>query len=204
LVKLQYFATIAAAPAVTPLILVSITVATLSFVYQTDYKKLIAYATVQEMNILTLLYLLTAQSGPDVVAALLIVHTLLSGLFFTIADLLYKKYNTRALTALKGLLLVAPKLSTLIIIAVLVFKGLPYTAKFPIEFTLYSLLMQSNALLAVFLLALLVFFGNLIFTIINMAILFGTPKQGSAITDLTTKELGLIIIPLAWLVGLVI
>lgn len=197
-VKFQIFNNPTLVAIVLPLTLISILVASIGFIYQTDYKKIIAYATVQEMNILTLLYLLTVQYDNCAVSSLLIVHTLLSGLFFTIADLLYKKYNSRALKSLKGLLQVAPKMASLVIGAILVFKGLPYTAKFPIEFTLYSTLLQESKLLFSFLIISVVFIGNLFFTLVNVTVLFGSNKT-DVVTDLTAREFSSILFPLLWL-----
>lgn len=199
IVKFQIFNNPTLVAIVLPLTLVSIVVASVGFIYQTDYKKIIAYATVQEMNILTLLYLLTVQYDNCAVSNLLIVHTLLSGLFFTIADLLYKKYNSRALKSLKGLLQLAPKMASFVLGAILVFKGLPYTAKFPIEFTLYSSLLQESKLLFIFLIICVVFIGNLFFTLVNVAVLFGSTKT-NVVTDLTTREFSSLLFPILWLV----
>jgi NADH:ubiquinone oxidoreductase subunit 4 (subunit M) len=203
LVKFQIFTNPLLVAALLPLTLLSIAVASVGFAYQTDYKKVIAYATVQEMNVLTLVYLLTVQSDPQVVTNLLIVHTLLSGLFFTVADLLYKKFGSRSLKSLKGLLQLAPKMSTALVVAVLVFKGLPYTAKFPIEFAAYSVLLQENKLLGTFVILCVVFVGNLFFTVLNMAVLFGSARTNTA-HDLTIREWALLATPIVWLAGFVL
>lgn len=170
----------------TAVALLTVILASVAFAYQTDYKKLIAYATVQEMGILVLLFNMTIFQGGEPTAGLLVVHTALSALFFTLADYLFKRYNSRAILLIKGLLVAAPGLYLALVLSTTLFKGLPFTMKFVVEYALLSSAAATNIALALSVAMFVTFFGNLLFAVIQFKCLFLSTK--TVLKDLTLKE----------------
>lgn len=181
--------------------LTSVAVATISFYYQTDYKKIVAYATIQEMNILLLLLCMSYWQDIRPTGTLLVVHTALSAIFFTLADTIYKRHKTRALKQIKGLLVTTPILYTSMLISLVIFKGIPFSSKFSIEFSLYSIMYVKCGGLFIMLLGLLVFLGNALISIQHFKIAFGQTTE--AVYDLTLKELLVLATPIATLIFII-
>jgi formate hydrogenlyase subunit 3/multisubunit Na+/H+ antiporter MnhD subunit len=71
-------------------------------------------ATVQEMNLIALLFLLTSNINNVFVGLFLFVHGCLSGFFFFLIDQVQKRTHTRNLTAISGLNIYMPTLTTLV------------------------------------------------------------------------------------------
>lgn len=198
LVKLAIFGLFKIQHLITPIVghgavnlsLLSIVTATIAFLYQTDYKKIIAYATVQEMGVLLLILLVSNFQKTNIAANLLLIHTLLSAVFFSIADMLFRRYGSRSVHQICGAGLVLPKLTAIIIVCVILFKGLPFTAKFNVELSLYSLIAVGGTGILIAIIMLLVFFGNLVFTVIHFRLIFNTCGVSTS-PDLTLRDLSL-------------
>jgi len=105
---------------------------------QTDLKKLVAYGTVQEMNIIYLT--LCWGDSLNVISGILfcITHALLSVLMFYLVDVIYRRYNSRSVIEVSGILQRTPNLAILIFIMCIFFSGLPGTLKFTVEFYIFS------------------------------------------------------------------
>ena len=109
---------------------------------QTDLKKLVAYGTVQEMNIIFLSF-----CYGDSLAVLggiffCITHAFLSTLFFFIVDCIYRRYKTRLVAELQGLLHINPILGASIFLSCVFYSGLPGTLKFLCELYIFSGLLE--------------------------------------------------------------
>ena len=158
---------------------------------QTDLKKLVAYGTIQEMN---LIYL-TLMFGDTyaVYAAMLFTatHAFLSALMFFIVDCIYRRFHTRSVVEVTGILHLTPNLGVVILVMCIFFAGLPGTIKFISEFYIFSGLFS----VSVFSCALLMFLAN-VFGLIGFSknwynAVFGmnTKNFSSTTMDLTFKEI---------------
>lgn len=108
-----------------------------------DIKRLIALATVQEMNMIVLFLFILSNSNYTILNSFLLIHGLLSVFFFFLVDMIYKQTQTRNLTILGGLSLTSFKLLFFIWIAILIYRGFPIFSKFFIEWELTTSLLQN-------------------------------------------------------------
>lgn len=125
---------------------------------QTDLKKLVAYCTIQEMN---LIYLTLCWGDTDMVITsilFIMMHGLLSTLMFFIVDCVQRRFNSRSVVELSGILQITPVLGTSIIFMCIMYSGLPGMLKFSCEFYLFSSLFSVSPTLTI----LLFFVANVI------------------------------------------
>ena len=125
---------------------------------QTDLKKLVAYCTIQEMN---LIYLTLCWGATDMVITgilFIMMHGLLSTLMFFIVDCIQRRFNSRSVIELSGILQITPALGISIIIMCVMYSGLPGMLKFSCEFYLFSSLFSISPTLTI----LLFFLANII------------------------------------------
>ena len=181
--------------------------ASASFFKQTDYKKLIAYTTVQEMSQLTIILFLIGPSNGYIIGNFIVLHSLISSLFFFISEIFYRIFSTRAIQSITGLLILSPKLSIFIVLGTILFKGLPFTAKNKIEMGMLDMLISVDYGLVSLWLIFIVLLGNIGFTYINFKTLVFNPPMINKQKELTYKEflyLGLIIIFILFLLNIII
>lgn len=126
------------------LAIVSATTASIIFIHQTDYKKLIAYATVQEMSQLAAAFFILPRTNITLISIFLITHTLLSILYFQKNEALYRIFKVRAIKAMIGSIYIAPKLSIIIATGLLLFRGVPFTTKNAVEVSLLLNISELN------------------------------------------------------------
>lgn len=156
---------------------------------QIDLKKLIAYTTVQEMNLLFIPLLWNNEFSEFLVSFFIVTHCLLSSIFFFIIDTLLKRYSTRVTTKITGLVHTCPNLSICIFISILLFSGLPFTAKFLIEILIFSYTLNFDLFLTILLVFSANWVGLLGFSKNFFNILFGSPILFYPVLDLSKKEL---------------
>lgn len=169
---------------------------------QTDLKKLVAYGTVQEMNIIYLT--LCWGDSLNVISGILfcITHALLSVLMFYIVDVIYRRYNSRSVIEVSGILQRTPNLAIAIFVMCIFFSGLPGTLKFTTEFYIFSSFLE----LAPFTCLLTFFIANCLgligFSKCWFNSIFGMSYKNTnqKILDLTIKEVYIISISLMLLV----
>ena len=104
---------------------------------QTDLKKLAAYGTIQEMN---LIYLILNWGDSNIIVSAILftaTHAFLSALMFFAVDCIYKRFNSRFLIDLSGILHLNPNLAIFIFFIIIFFAGLPGTIKFSVEFYIF-------------------------------------------------------------------
>jgi len=167
---------------------------------QTDLKKLIAFATIQEMNLILSLLILSDYITLKLTFFFIIAHSVLSSIFFYITDLLYKRYNTRSVLAINGLLNTNPLLGFSIFISVILFGGLPFTLKFIVEIFLFSQLINVNLIFTSFIMLISNWIAIVSFSRHWFFILFGSST--SLTPDLSRKELVVLVYLLLLLVSL--
>jgi NADH-quinone oxidoreductase subunit M len=158
---------------------------------QSDLKKLVAYGTIQEMNII----FLTFCYGDSflILSGILfcITHALLSSLFFFIVDCVYRRYKTRNIIEIQGLLHITPNLGIFIFFSCLLYSGLPGTLKFICELYIFSGLFETAPISVLLILYSANFVGIVGFCKCWFNILFGLNLkfQKLNLVDLTMREI---------------
>lgn len=162
--------------------------------HQIDVKKLIAYTTVQEMNILFLPLFWMNETSELLVSLFILTHCLLSTLLFFTVDILIKRFHTRIVTNITGIIQVMPLFGLCMIITLLLFTGLPFTIKFFLEINIFNLLLNFNIELTILIIFIANWIGLLGFSKIWFNLLFGRPQFNGIVYDLTIRELIIYII----------
>lgn len=163
---------------------------------QIDLKKLVAYGTVQEMNIIYIAFL-WGDTGAFIGGVLFcITHAFLSSLMFFLVDCIQRRYNTRVVSEISGILHTTPNLGISILIMQILYSGLPGTLKFLSEFYIFSGLISTAPLSAILIMYFANFFGLIGFSKCWFNVVFGLTlkNQDKAVIDLTLKELLIILI----------
>lgn len=127
---------------------------TFKLISQVDLKKIVAYTTVQEMNMILLIVFISGSKGLFYVNMFILTHTILSTLFFYIVDIIYKQRSARTTNAVYGLGAENYYFGALVLVSVFFYLGLPLTVKFFVELKLFSMLYSYS-----FSLLLVVLFG---------------------------------------------
>lgn len=133
---------------------------------QLDIKKLIAFATIQEMNIILLFLVLTNNLNDFIFVIFIFVHGILSTLMFFVVDLIQKRTSTRNLLELSGFCMIYPKIKNIIWGILIFFMGFPLTVKFLIEWKIIFLLYTQSFFLTL-----------LLFICLNVVAVIGFTKQ---------------------------
>lgn len=157
---------------------------------QTDLKKLIAFATIQEMNMIFLLFCFGDSIAFWGGILFCITHAFLSSLLFYTVDCIQRRYNTRSVVELSGILNTTPNLGIIIFLNTLFYSGLPGTLKFTSELFLYLGLYEHSPLVLLLLIFGVNFLGLIGFCKNWYNVLFGmTCSKSKAIpNDLTIKD----------------
>lgn len=172
---------------------------------QTDLKKLIAFTTVQEMNMIYLLFCWGSANALWGGIIFCVTHSFLSGLLFYTVDCVQRRFHTRSIPELSGILQTHPQLGVIIFFNCVLYSGLPGTLKFLSELYMYTGLIENS-----FLLGCILFFGCNYLGLIGFCkcwynVLFGLTvnnKQCISI-DLTVKEILIILMCYFMLISLV-
>ena len=130
-----------------------------------------------------------------------ITHAALSTLMFFLVDCIQKRFNSRNLTEISGILQTTPNLGIIIIIMCILYAGLPNTLKFTCEFYIFSGLLETSIVFSAF----VIFTANVIglvgFSKCWFNVIFGINFKQSTIRifDLSYKELYILGITCAFL-----
>lgn len=143
----------------------------------TDIKRLIAFATIQEMNLIMLFVFLNNYTNYKILNSFILIHGLLSALFFFLVDQIQKRYQTRNLNNIGGLMSKALILSFIIWVALLIFRGFPIFSKFIIEWELLMLLYENFNILGLLIFFFISFFGVIGFFRVWFIVLYGQPTK---------------------------
>ena len=165
---------------------------------QTDLKKLVAYGTVQEMNIIYLT--LCWGDSLNVLSGILfcITHALLSVLMFYLVDVIYRRYNSRSVVEVSGILQRTPNLAISIFVMCIFFSGLPGTLKFTVEFYIFSSFLDFSPFSCLFTFFIANCLGLIGFSKCWFNSIFGMSYKNTnqLILDITIKEFYIIFIAL--------
>lgn len=186
----------------------SLVISTAGLSKQTDIKKLIAWATIQEMTFMLLFLIFKQMFLTHTCILFIILHGLMSSYMFYIVDMLQRRFKTRALQYIKGLNIYLPKLTKHIWFLILLFSGFPLTAKFFIEWSLIALMVETQFISLLFIIFFVNFLGAIFFCKTMFTIIYGIPEEKDEIIFVETqkKEYGLLnflvffILLLIWLI----
>lgn len=142
-----------------------------------DIKRLIAFATIQEMNLIIILLFILNCNNYSILNCFLLVHGILSSLFFYLVDQVQKQTFTRNIMLLSGISLILPLLTFLIWWGILIFRGFPTFIKFLIEWEILMSLINCFQILGFFIFFFICFFSVLGFCRIWFVVLYGSPKN---------------------------
>lgn len=175
------------------ILIIGVLDASFKFWGQMDLKKLIAYATVQEMNMLFLFLLAGGLLGIKFTLFFCVMHAFLSSVMFFLVDCLYVRLHTRFITEVQGLLLSSPIYASSVFCMCLFFCGLPGSFKFVCEFWFFSSFYSITPSVTIFIAFVIYFFGCIGFCKNWYTALFGLQKNELVInTDLQIVELCII------------
>lgn len=161
---------------------------------QTDLKKLVAYATIQEMGIIYMVFCwgdtMLLYGG----VLFCIAHAFLSSMFFYFVDCINRRYLSRNIVEVNGVLHITPNLGVAILLGFVLFSGLPGTMKFISEIYIFSGLLVTAPTTVVIILIFANFIGLIGFAKGWFNVVFGlSPTKGTKPPkDLSLKEIFII------------
>lgn len=116
---------------------------------QKDLKKLLAYSSLAHVGLIAAgIYTLTLDGLRGAVMQMIAHGFVVVGLFF-IAEIIFRKYETRTISEMGGIRIQSPKFTSLFLILVLASVALPSTFNFVGEFTVLYSLSQINVWFAI-------------------------------------------------------
>ena len=172
-------------------ILYSLVISTLGLARQVDIKKIIAWATIQEMSFMLIFLVFKQTLLMHTCVIFILLHGLMSAYMFYLVDILQRRFKTRSLQHIRGLNLLFPELTKYIWFLILMFSGFPLTIKFYVEWSLISLLIETNRFLLILVLFFVNFLGVIFFCKVMLTILYGSPsvnKEDIGLYEIQKKE----------------
>lgn len=170
------------------LVIIGIIDSSLKMWSQVDLKKLVAYGTVQEMNLILLGFVLGSNSIIKATSLFILAHTILSTIFFLLSDSLYKRFGSRSTLSVRGLLQTTPLFGYMLFTCCLFFAGLPFTLKFIVEVYIFVQLLSINTSILILTLFICNWFGLVSFMKNWFIPLFGSPSIQISY-DLSLREI---------------
>ncbi len=168
---------------------------------QTDLKKLVAYGTIQEMNLIFLTFCWGDSNA--IVGGILFsaTHGALSALMFYLVDCIQRRFNSRSVAEISGILQVTPMLGIVIIIMCVLYAGLPGTLKFTCEFYIFCGLFEITPLFTLGIFFIANVLGLIGFSKCWFDVTFGMSLKNYKLTplDLNIKELYVIYVSIGLL-----
>lgn len=173
------------------IILIGVIDSSLKMWSQTDVKKLVAFGTIQEMNLIFLLFNWGSVNALYGGLIFCITHSFLSGLLFYTVDCIQRRYHSRSVPEISGILNLHPTLGVIIFFNCILYSGLPGTLKFISEMYIYTGLMENSFLISFVLFFICNYLGIIGFSKCWFNILFGLTtfnKKSYISIDLSFKE----------------
>jgi len=145
-------------------------------IIQKNFKRLLAYSSIEHMGLILL-----ALSVPPlgIIAAIIhmIGHTLIkSSLFFGAGEILLT-YKTTAIDKVRNIFKTIPRTGVLFVLGILAIIGLPPTALFVSEYTMFTALLQTHVWLAIVIFAAL---SAIAFAMLRLTIIMTLPSDAEA------------------------
>jgi len=184
-----------------PFIFVGFLDSSLKLYYQIDLKKVIAYSTVIEMHWLTIAVVNGNSFFWISGFAMMISHALLSSNFFLLIDSITRRFKTRILPEISGIIFYLPSLYFVTLTLLVLFLGFPGTLFFIAEVIFFSALLDFNFLLFLIFFFFAYFFVPSVFFKKWFLILFGNSE---VISQQSTPDLNRFEFVLFWFFILVL
>jgi len=160
---------------------------------------LVAYGTIQEMNLIFLTFCWGDTNA--IVGGILFsaTHGALSALMFFIVDCLQRRFNSRSVVEISGVLQITPMLGIAIIFMCVLYAGLPGTLKFTCEFYIFCGLFELSPTLTIFIFFIANVLGLVGFSKCWFDVTFGMNLKNHKVAplDLNVKELYIIYISIS-------
>jgi NADH-quinone oxidoreductase subunit M len=182
------------APFVMALGAVAVIYTSLVALAQTDFKRLIAYASVAHMGIVTIGLFAGQEVALDGAVFVMLSHGLVSCGLFLSAGVLYDRMHTRELARFGGVTRAMPRYATVFMILMLASIGLPGTGGFVGEFLTLLGVFQANNLVAA--LAALGLVLGAAYMLRLYALVFNGPPRDEAVrglSDLSAREIAMFV-----------
>lgn len=155
---------------------------------QTDFKKLIAFATIQEMNLILFLLVNLQNTVNYSLILFILIHGWLSTLMFYMVDVIQKKTQTRNIVALSGLAYVFPTMKFIMWLVIILFSGFPLTVKFSIEWQILALLTMQSQYVTMVIFFIVLVIGTIGFVKQMFIILYGMPRKGFTVNNQLSRR----------------
>lgn len=181
---------------------IGIIYASLIAIQQKDFKRLIAYASIAHVGLISAGILTLNKIGIQGALIQMLSHGILAFGLFYLCEIISERTNTRNINALGGLRTSAPMLTTVFTVLMLGTLALPFTSGFVGEFLLLNALFQFNKILGV-LGGLTIILGAVYLLHAFQQMMLGevTPKT-TGVGDLTSHE-KLVLFPIVALVVII-
>lgn len=182
------------------LAVVSIAIAAASIYFQRDMKRMLAYSSVEHMGLISLGIGFGGLLGVYGAVLQIINHAIAKPLMFFASGTISQKYETKAMSKIKGIIKVMPATGVLFLIGGLALVGMPPFNIFLSEFLILSSGFTSGQFVATLLVILFLVVTFAVFLRHLFRMVFGSPTS-----EMKKDEMGkLAIIPMAILCSLVI
>ncbi len=161
--------------------IISIVIASFHMFGQKNYKRLLAYSSIEHAGILALGF---GFGGLAIFATLLhmIYHALVKSILFLSAGNVFLKYSSTKISKIKGMLEVLPVTGVLFMIGFLAIVGVPPFGTFLTEFTIFSVGIKTHPIVVIIaLMALILVFVSFLRHISGM--LFNEKEEGISIGE---------------------
>lgn len=168
---------------------------------QTDFKRLVAYTSVNHMGFVMLGVFALNEMALQGVVMQMICHGISTGALFILVGALYERIHTRDINIMGGLWDKVPRMGAIGLVFALASLGLPGLGNFIAEFLVLAGAYQANNWITVFATV-----GLVLSTIYSLRIMakvfYGKPVREWKLTDFNTRELiimGSLVIVIVWL-----
>lgn len=172
-------------------VLYSLIIGTWGIARQVDFKKLIAWATVQEMSFILLFFIFKQLFYTSTCILFLLLHGIMSSYMFYIVDIVQKRYKTRSIKLTMGLNLLCPKLLYYCWFLLALFSGFPLTIKFYIEWAFICMFFNTSKIIMLVALFIVNFLGVVFFCKTLIMLMYGSADKTTTeleILDINKKE----------------
>jgi NADH-quinone oxidoreductase subunit M len=165
---------------------------------QKDFKRLIAYASIAHVGLISAGLLTTTSIGLQGALIQMISHGILAFALFYLCEIIFIRTNSRGVKSLGGLKNTAPALTTVFMVVVLGTVALPFTSGFVGEFLLLNSLFTYNFFLGAAG-GLTIIFGAVYMLRAFQYMMLGNSTGQTEVADLSSHE-KLILYPIVILV----
>ncbi len=166
----------------------SVAAAAVFILTQKDYKRLLAYSSIEHMGIIALAVGLFTPASLFAAFFHMLNHSFTKSMLFLASGTVLQKYGTREISKVRGLLRVLPVTGTVFLIGLIVIGGTPPFSIFTSEFNVLAAAFQNGRLWLGFIVAVLLalVFAGMIYTLFRM--FFGRGRSGEESAGIDAGE----------------